>query len=172
MSTDNTNDAARKQVNEEVEEFRAKQNAEKETDEPEDAGTIQSLDEVTEDRDEEGNRVPKPVYSEQLGAKIEVLHPNEEEERLLQTILDDEDADNEDVAELFEAVFPVYDNVSAQSITDMTQKTMNGHIVAILKRNDAPQRQIDMVRGELTDELVDYAEKAAKIEQSSRPGNR
>lgn len=142
-------------------------------DTPEDAETIDSLDDLKADRDEEGRRLPEDVYVDELGASIGVLQPTQEEteDYIEPYFSDDEDVDNEHLAELFELLFPAFDSVSAEDINDMTTNKAQGLLVAILKRAERPQA-VDLVRGNITDELIEQAEKGAKLQQAAEPGNR
>lgn len=136
--------------------------------------SYQSLDEVVEPRDEEGNRLPEDVSVEELPKKVPTLLPNDDEEEILDRYFDEEEmVDESDLAELFNGVFPHFNNeVTTQSIEDMTRNTFTGHLVAILKRAEYPQVQIDLARNEITDHVVDQAEKMARIENAGQPGNR
>lgn len=139
--------------------------------EGDDAGMIDSLQDLKADRDEDGNRIPEAIYVEELGGKIEVLQPTQgETEEYIEPYFDGSDVDNEHLAEMFEAFFPAFDTVTAEDINDMTTKRAQGLLVAILKRAER-DRAVKLLRGDIDDDLIEEVENSQRL-QSAAEGNR
>lgn len=144
-----------------------------------DGRKFDSLSDVVDGRDDDGNRVAEEVEVDELTPDgddpgiIDVFIPTmEEREDYIEPYFEGDGLDNGGMARLFESVFPAFGTVNEADIDGMTQRKMDALFIAVLKRLDRPQWQIDMARGKVTDEVEEHLENVGRAQQHAPAGNR